>query len=62
MAYNNDTKPTGTFTNDDSGIGSLAAWDDAIATWNDASIAWGGIPSLTLDSKPSGSYVLDAKP
>lgn len=58
----NDTKPTGTSTNDDAATSSLASWGDTVVTWGSALGSWGGGSLATNDTKPTGSSANDIKP
>ena len=56
--YTNDTKPSTSYTNDESE--SLVSWADAESNWADTNATWGGFGNaFTNDTKPSTSYTND---
>ena len=69
--YNNDTKPTSTYTNDK--INYIDTWDDSLVAWDSGSVAWDdsrGAPSIygyavygaSLYGQVGGGYDNDTKP
>jgi hypothetical protein len=60
MAWSNDSKPTGSYTNEDTT--AFASWADTEITWASSFTGWVSNGVTAYDSKPSGSYTNDNKP